>query len=424
MSRHRWPNPPDLVDAGSISRAQAAQLLKLARSEGGDVVTEAIDWAYAAMPERAIVQRLKARSLMQTGYFEAADAVIAQALLLYPTDPVLSVLRAERLLAKGQLESAAREVNLVLANHPRRPTALALGATIAMKRCDYETAVQLFERAVEARPLDQALRLQLIEALLAGEKHVQAARQFASLTNPPALLEARVLKAQGRHIDALTRLEDEWAGELEGEHADEVAAAIVETLETIGQLERLEQFVSELTTAHPRAIARAAETYLILGRFEDAMRLGGQLLRRRAFVPIGRGILLVAATMHGNFGVAQRAARQLVTSELTIDRISLAELWRRGMIGKLICRNTSLATVENSARHSTLATLAQSAADQFRELLAEAEAAGNTAEAAELLAQIRLCHGSSVPGPASAEDSGQNEAPKADAAPAAVRRAA
>jgi len=391
MTMHRWPTPPGTLEPGSITRHQAAQLLKLARSGAGEVVAEAIDWAYAAMPDRAIVHRLKIRSLLRNGNHESADAAIAQSLLLYPVDPVLSTMRAERLLAKGQLESASREIGLVLARHPERPTALALGADIARRRGDTAQAIALLERAVDVRSEDAALRIALIEALLDDEEHVRAARELALLIDPPALLEARVLRACGQLIDALARLEAEWSAGENGEHADLVASGIVELLEITGQLDRLERFVTELTVDHPGALSRAAEACLVLGRFEDAMRLGAALLRRRAFVPMGRGILLVAATLKGSFGVAERAARQLSTSERTIDRITLAELWRRGMIGRLISRATTLDT-ENAGRHpSVLATLAQSAGELFRELLTDAEIASNPGEAAELIHQIRLC---------------------------------
>ena len=51
MSREPWPAPPGGPETGSISREQAAQLLRLARSGQGEVVSEAADWAYAAMPD-------------------------------------------------------------------------------------------------------------------------------------------------------------------------------------------------------------------------------------------------------------------------------------------------------------------------------------------------------------------------------------
>jgi tetratricopeptide (TPR) repeat protein len=391
MSSQHLPEPHATLAAGSISRQQAAQLLKLARGIGGDVVAEAVDWAYAAMPDRAIVQRLKARSLLRTGQLEEADALIAQALLIYPTDPVLSTMRAERLLAKGRLGSATSEIDLVIAQHPDRPSALALGATIAAKHGDHVRAIALLERAVEVRPLDMQIRIQLIEAMLAGVEPVQAAHQIAFLADPPALLEARVLHAEGRALDALARLETEWSCAPVGEQADEIAAAIVDLLEEVGRLETLQQFANTLDTSHPKALARAAQAWLVLGRFDEAIAMGAQLLKRRAFVPIGRGILLVAATMKGNFGIARRVVRQLITSELTIDRISLADLWRRGIIGKLICTHTALGAIGTNGHHSVLSSLAQSAAELFREQLAEAEASANPTEAADLMHLIRQC---------------------------------
>jgi DNA-binding SARP family transcriptional activator len=281
------------------------------------------------------------------------------------------------------------------------------------------------ERAVELRPFDESMRLQLIEALLAHGAHVQAARQLAHLPDPPALLEARVFKAQGRLIDALARLERAWHEHSDGANSDEIAAAIIELAEDVGQLETLERFVSALDVSHPRALARAAEACLVLGRFDDAMRLGAALLKRREFVPMGRGILLVAATMNGSFGVAQRAARQLITSERTIDRLSLADLWRRGMIGRLISKHMALDASARTNHHSVLLTMAQSAAALFREQLAEAEARGQAAEAAELMHQIRLCSGqgarpsevvASEPAPALSDETPANEAPARRAA--------
>jgi len=379
------------MDPGLVSRRQAAQLLKLARHGSGDVVSEAVDWAYAAMPDRVIVQRLKVRSLLRTGQFESADALLAQALLIYPTDHVLSTMRAERLLHKGRLESAAREIELVLAHHPERPSALSLGAEIASRQGDRARALALLQRAVDARPFEAPRRIQLIEALLADEQTVQAVHHLAYLSDPPALLEARVMHAQGCTIDALARLQREWNTSMESDHADHVAAAIVSLLEEIGRLDELERFVNEFDTSHPRAIAKAAESWLMLGRFEEAAQLGAMLLKRRAFVPIGRGVLLVASTMRGNFGLAQRVVRQLVTSELTIDRISLAELWRRGTIGRLVRNGTSLTSAQAHASQGVLSTMAQSACELFREQLAEAEAESDTAAMAELMHFVRLC---------------------------------
>lgn len=390
MTRDPLPNPPGTLDAGSLTRTQAAQLLKLARQTGGDVVTEAIDWAFAAMPDRPAVQRLKVRSLMRTGELEAADALLAQALLVYPIDPVLSLLRAERLLAKGRLQSAAREVELVLGRQPDRPSALALGAEVAMKQADHRRAVHFLERALQVRPFETAHRMRLVEALLADSRGAQAALQLAHLTNPPALLEARVLRALGRAIDALARLQQEWNHGAKGERADGIAAGIVELLEETGRIDELDRFVTTLGTSHPRALASAAEAWLMLGRFEEAVELGAKLLRRRAFMPTGRGVLLVATTMLGNFGLAQRVVRQLIASERTIDRISLADLWRRGMIGRLIRTHTAL--MQNAApTRSGLESLADSATALFREQLVRAEAAGNEHAVTELTHLIRQC---------------------------------
>lgn len=427
MTRPPSAMPSGATDGGAMSRHQAAQLLKLARTQGGgDVVNEAIDWAFAAMPDRAIVQRLKIRSLMRTGQFEAADALLAQALLIYPLDPVLSVLRAERLLSRGRPDSATREIELVLARHPHRTSALAVGARIASSIGDHVRASLLLERAVSLRPADASLRAQYIEALLAKGEPVQAARQLAYLYDAPATLEARVLRAQGRAVDALARLQAEWRLAKESASADELASMIIDLLEETGRLEELERFASSLEPTCPAALARAAQTWLALGRFDDALALGGQLLKRRAFVPIARGIVLVAATMKGNFGLAQRVVRQLITSTLTIDRISLAELWRRGMIGRFIVKHTALGKPSEGVEKSVLATYAQAAAELFREQLADVEMAADPAETAELLHLIRLCSlaATSAPMAVPAEAAAEPALPEASPTPSLARRAA
>ncbi|MEE8460363.1 MAG: hypothetical protein V3S08_10830, partial [Phycisphaerales bacterium] len=100
----------------TIDRAAAAVLLHAAHIT--DTSDESIEWAFTAMPDRRVAQRLRIEQLLAHANYEAADALIGRGLRKRPTDASLSLLRARSLFAQDKFDAAAREMRLVLAQRP------------------------------------------------------------------------------------------------------------------------------------------------------------------------------------------------------------------------------------------------------------------------------------------------------------------
>ena len=103
-----------------VDAPAAAQLLNLARTAAPEKRDDAVDWAFAAMPDHKHPRLLKIRQLLDARDCQAADALLTQGLLQRPTDPSLSLLRAESLLIQGKARAANREIRLVLRRRSSR----------------------------------------------------------------------------------------------------------------------------------------------------------------------------------------------------------------------------------------------------------------------------------------------------------------
>ncbi|MHC4969245.1 MAG: hypothetical protein ACYTF4_11575, partial [Planctomycetota bacterium] len=212
----RSPSAPATVRDGrdDLGRERAARLLRDARRLGpegrqnlaGTDADEAVEWAYSTMPDSLGARRLKIQMLLRQGNLEAADTLIAQGLLQRPTNASLSYLRARSLFAQGKLAPARRELRLVLAKRPRHRGTLELAGRVAFGLGDRRCTVALLERAERRRP-DDGIRSLLTEVWLESGRPDMARAVLRRMAAPTALLQARVLRAEGRLLEARETLE-------------------------------------------------------------------------------------------------------------------------------------------------------------------------------------------------------------------------
>ena len=255
--------PPD--ETLAVERSQAARLLQAAHAAGPDQ-DDAVDWAFTAMPDRRAARRLKIRQLLRHGDYEAANTLIAQGLLIRPTDAGLSLLRATSLFQQGRYGEAARELNLVLARRPHHGSALELAGKVTQRLGDPTRAAQLFERADKRIPRDRT-RASLIDVLLMLDPPdtKRARAVLGRMDRPSAHLQARVLRAQGRCLEAIEKLETARTDPADPD-PPATMCALIDVLEESANASTLRRHLESVKTSECAVQARAGLAWLAIQR--------------------------------------------------------------------------------------------------------------------------------------------------------------
>ncbi|MHC4785394.1 MAG: tetratricopeptide repeat protein [Planctomycetota bacterium] len=274
----RSPSAPATVRDGrdDLGRERAARLLRDARRLGpegrqnlaGADADEAVEWAYSTMPDSLGARRLKIQMLLRQGNLEAADTLIAQGLLQRPTNASLSYLRARSLFAQGKLAPARRELRLVLAKRPRHRGTLELAGRVAFGLGDRRCTVALLERAERRRP-DDGIRSLLTEVWLESGRPDMARAVLRRMAAPTALLQARVLRAEGRLLEARETLEKAARNAATSDRAD-ITTGLISLLEETSDLQRLRRTLEPVGIDQPAVLARAGLSWLGMGAFHTA----------------------------------------------------------------------------------------------------------------------------------------------------------
>jgi tetratricopeptide (TPR) repeat protein len=359
------------VGQDSLDRAAAAVLLRDAYRARSDDADDAVGWAYSTMPESLGARRLKIEMLLRQGNFEAADTLIAQGLLQRPTNASLSYLRAWSLFAQARLAPAGRELRLVLAKRPRHRGALELAGRVAHGLGDARRAVHLLERAERRRP-DDDLRSLLTEAWLDGGRPDMARSVLQRMTAPTALLQARVLRAEGRLLEARETLEQAAGDAAAGDHTD-IMAALIELLEEASDLQRLRRILEPVGADRPAVLARAGMGWLAMGAFHTAAVRMAKLARVRGYRASALVVLMVAAAMINRPRLANRALQRLRRVAESIEPNMVAEAWGRGLLGRLLLDQCSARKAGSDPPTGRLQELLREASNVFEEALVPGE---------------------------------------------------
>ncbi len=318
----------------TIDRAEAARLLREVRSAGEDRIDEAIEWAFAALPERKHVRRLAVQRHLENGNTEMADALAAQGLLLRPTDPSLAMLRARSLLMQGEPRGADREIELVLSQRPNHCATLLLAAEIAFVLKDYPRAISLLHRADRVKPNRDDIAALQVQTLIDADCVKRASTVLDSMRKPSPVLRARLLKAQGRVLEAVELLAGQTeAGASAGDV--EITHELIDLLERLGNHPRLSSVLLKVGPDQPEVLVRAGAGWLSLGWFATAVLHLAPLRNVGRYRRDALAVITVAASMLGRMRLAELALARLQQTPSGADPIEMAHLWRRALTARL-----------------------------------------------------------------------------------------
>ncbi len=358
---------PASASRTAIDRAEAARLLRTARAAAFDGDGDAIDWAFSAIPESVAVRRLKIEHALHHGDTDSADALIAQGLLLRPTNPSLTLLRARRLYAQGHVRRAKDELRLVLASRPHHCGALELSGRVAAELGDHATAVALLRQAAAERSGNDRATGLLVQSLLDAGYADRAAGALRTMAQPSSGLKARVLRGMGRLLEAREVLERAAAGDLPATDREAALCDLIDTLEEAGDYPRLRSVLESIGTDQPAVLAKAGRSWLLLGEFRTAALRMARLARSRANRDRALEVMVVAASMMDRVHLAELALRRLQLTATGIDAEAMAEGWRRGLMGPLLVDQKSPRRAGADPSSSRLGGLIQAAIDTFDE---------------------------------------------------------
>jgi len=381
----RAPRAPATVRPGrdGLDRQAAARLLRDARPLGPEGrqnlagtdarnADEAVEWAFTTIPDSLGARRLKIQMLLRQGNLEAADTLIAQGLLQRPTNASLSYLRARSLFAQGKLAPASRELRLVLAKRPRHRGTLELAGRVAFGLGDRRRAVPLLERAERRRP-DDGIRSLLTEVWLEGGRPDMARAALRRMAAPTALLQARVLRAEGRLLEARETLEKAAESAATSDRAD-ITTGLISLLEETSDLQRLRRTLESVGTDQPAVLARAGLSWLGMGAFYTAAVQMSKLARVRGYRAQALVVLTVAAAMVNRTRLASRALARLRRTPEPIEPRTVAEAWGRALLGRVLLDQCSARKAGSDPHTGRLQQLLRDASGVFEEALASGEA--------------------------------------------------
>lgn len=366
----------------TLDRKDAAGLLRAARAVTTGDDGEAIDWAFLAMPDSIPARRLKIEHLLRQGDNDLAGTLIAQGLLQHPTNPSLTLLRARRLYAQGKVRQAEAELRMVLAARPHHCGTLELAGRVSAELGEASRAVEFLRQAAAERAGNDRVTGLLVQSLLDGGYADRAAGAMRRMDRPPTRLKARVLRAMGRLLEAVELLETAPPAGDSPEGPDDAFCELVDTLEEAVDLRRLRVTLDGIDLTRPTALARAGRAWLLLGEFRTAVVQMARLARLPQHRRDALAVLVVAAAMLDRLSLAERAVCRLQLTEEGIDAGSMADVWRRGSMGRLLLDQRTAGRTGSDPSPSQLDWLLKASADA---LGGELAAAGPTDREADVV---------------------------------------
>ena len=394
MSSSPRENRPLVASANEnneIDRAEAARLLRLARTADPVDADQLVDWAFAVLPDSPAIRRLKIQSSLAQHDVDLADALIAIGLLHRPTDPSLTFLRARSLFMQGEFERADQEIHLVLTRRLNHVGVQELAAQIAGARNDYSRAIRHHERVLDLQPNRSDVREMLVRDLLHISKVARAKAIFKSLTYAPPLLEAQVLRAEGRMLDAAMCLETATEKTTDASERDTLLYELIDLLESLGHWPRLIHLVSKLPSDTPRASYRASKAMLLIGRFSQCRELTDRFASRRRYEQEAQANRLVADALQCRISLSKNEIGQQTLAVDPAGLALLAENWQRGILGLIVSNQWSRRKSSVAHNSGVLQNLVQKALAVFNHELAEDEKGRSDMPTTEIQRNRALC---------------------------------
>ena len=371
----------------TVDRVMAARLLRTARSAAPDD-DDSVEWALSAMPDSLCTRKLKIELLLRRGDIESASALIAQGLLLRPTDAALGLLRARSFYAQGQFDRAGRELGLVIAKRPHHSGALELAGEVAHQTGDAKRAAEFFERADQRRPSDRT-KGRLVAAWLDAGRPDLARGVLQRIQMPTALLGARVLRAEGRLLEATETLVQAHRDQTHSD--DAIVCELIDVLEETADLKRLRQVLEPIDTNHPDALARAGRAWLGMGAFHTAALRMAKLARVSGYRAEALMVLLIAAAMINRPTLARRALQRLRRTDEPVEPKAVAETWGRGLLGRILLNQRSARKAGADPHTGRLQELLEDAAKVFDLELSAGESSLSPLQRTELQEHGAAC---------------------------------
>jgi len=367
MTRGGVPREATSGATSSLDRVEAARLLRAARSSDLTGENEAVEWAFAAMPDSRHARLLAARQRLACDDTEMADALLIRGLLQRPSDPSYTALRARSLLMQGKLSEADKEIGLAVSERPNHVRTLRLAADIATASDDPARAIDFLHRARGERPQCEDIKARLTEVLIDAGRIDQASAVLQTMGAPSAVLRARLLRAQGRILDAIELLDTAQAASNDSRDLDEIRREFIDMLEEVGDFGRLGALLRRIGSDHPELVLRASTACLTLGQFREAILRVAPLRRRLRDRPRALSILVVAASMAGRMSLARRALGRLQQAGDGARPAVMAELWRRALTARLFADQGNPREAGADRNVSLLLPLLETAVEVFAE---------------------------------------------------------
>lgn len=375
---------------GTIDRIQAATLLQEARNAKDSVANDAIDRAFAQLPDSPGAKSLKIKQLINQDDLDEAGAVIAQGLLQRPTNASLTLLRAQVLFAQGKYDDCAHELRLLLLNRPKHFASLVLAGQIAIANDAPLRAASYFMRA-SSRPLSNRETLKLLANALNEAGQVREARKVLERITPrPLFLTAKILKAEGRLLEAADTFEAA-AGNSVGSHREAAICELIAVLEEIGDMPRLKRILEPIDKSTPIALVRAGQAWLWLGAFKTALVRMASLSKVPGFICPALTIGLVASSMLNRHRLSERILEKLRTGESPADNQAMAQAWCCGLMGRLLLAQCDPKQAGADPRTGQLGLLLQDAVKIFDQQLGEHDDSLTASQLAELEHHRTVC---------------------------------
>lgn len=386
MIRDRLPSDNCI----SIDRVQAAALLQEAHHAKGSVASEAIDWAFFQLPDSPGARSLKIKQLINQVELDEAIAVIAHGLLQRPTNASLTLLRTQVLYAQGKYEECEHEIRLLLLKRPKHFASLVLAGQIALANDAPVLAASYFTRASSRRPNDRET-LKLLANALNEAGQVKEARHVLERIKPrPLFLTAKVLKAEGRLLEAADTFEAA-ASNSEGSQKETAICELIAVLEEIGDMPRLKRILKPIDKSTPLALLRAGQAWLWQGAFKTALVRMASLSKVKGFMCPALTIGLVASSMLNRHRLSERILKRLNTGDQPIDSQAMAQAWCCGLMGRLLLAQCDPKQAGADPRTGQLGLLLQDAVKIFDQQLGEHNDSLTATQLAELEHHRTVC---------------------------------
>jgi tetratricopeptide (TPR) repeat protein len=317
-------------------RTLAARHLRAARRLPADEAMDAVAWARCAVPASVPALRLEARLALAHGDASAADAIIAQGLLLRRNDPTLLALLADRLSQRGLHHRAEDAITRALTARPAHRATHLVAAKCAERRGRSDDMIRHLEAAVAWPPDGRGeAEAALVRAHLACREIDRAEALVVAMQPAAPTLRALVLQARGELMRAIEVLDAARPSACSATERDSLDAVLIDLLDQHGDLSRLGALGVETPDDQPASHIALAKWSLSRGAFDDAIARAERLLERGQHQDESLIVLAVAQFMIGDEASAADSVSAVSAHDHALKAFA-ADCWRRAALGRSI----------------------------------------------------------------------------------------